>query len=136
MKMFAGFIFPVARENNLCYFPIPAGKFLIEELFMLVRASKLIRVTLSGWLILFSILMSVAWVLAGDAKYRTLSGVIVTPKNEAVEGVSIISSSASGEVKTVSDADGNFKLSVPKEALTLRIEGKNIAVARKADWDQ
>ena len=85
------------------------------------------RVIVSGLLAILCLLVSDAGAPAQDLKYRTLSGVIITQKNEAVEGVVIVASFSSGETKTVSDADGNFKLSVPKEALTLRIEGKNIA---------
>ena len=85
------------------------------------------RVIMSGLLAILCLLVSDAGVPAQDLKYRTLSGVIITQKNEAVEGVVIVASFSSGETKTVSDADGNFKLSVPKEALTLMIEGKNIA---------
>ena len=59
---------------------------------------------------------------------RTLSGVIVTRKNEVVEGVTITAGSPHhGEVKTTSGADGRFSLQVPKEALGVKIEGKNLA---------
>ena len=124
-------IFLVAREKCLCYRATPAGEFLLKEMFVLTRMSLSGRVIVPGSLILLCTLVSAAWVLVGDTKYRTLSGVIVTQKNEAVEGVAIIASSPIGEVETVSDADGNFTLSVPKEPLTLRIEGKNIAVQER-----
>ena len=115
----------------MCYFATPAGESFLGKIFVLTRMSLSGRVIVPSSLILLCTLVSAAWVLAGDANYRTLSGVIVTPKNEAVEGVSIIASFSSGKTKTVSDADGNFTLSVPKEALTLRIEGKNIAVQER-----
>ena len=54
------------------------------------------RVIVSGSLILLGILISASWAMAEDASYRTLSGVIVTQKNEAVEGVSIIVSTSLG----------------------------------------
>ena len=94
------------------------------------------RVIVPGLLAWLCLLVSASGGSAQDLKYRTLSGVIITQKNEAVEGVVIVASLSSGETKTVSDADGNFKLSVPKEALTLRIEGKNIAPQERPDWDQ
>ncbi|PYV87238.1 MAG: hypothetical protein DMG05_17965 [Acidobacteria bacterium] len=53
---------------------------------------------------------------------RKLSGVIVTQKNEAVEGVSVIAWTGSGEQRTVSDADGHFGLTVSTEPLKLKIE--------------
>lgn len=57
---------------------------------------------------------------------RVVSGVIVSDKNESVAGVSVITRFASGERKTVSDADGQFTLMVPSEPFTLRVEGKNV----------
>ncbi len=62
---------------------------------------------------------------------RTLSGTIVTPKNEAVAGVSVIVRSSAGEQKTVSDSEGEFRLTVPDEPLSVRIEGKNVAVQER-----
>jgi carboxypeptidase family protein/TonB-dependent receptor-like protein len=62
---------------------------------------------------------------------RQVSGVIVTQKNEAVEGVAVIVATSSGELKTVSDADGNFHLTVPSGAFRLRIDGKYIAPQEK-----
>jgi hypothetical protein len=61
------------------------------------------------------------------ARERILSGVITTQQNELVAGVSVIARFASGEQKTQSDAEGNFRLTVPGEPLTLRFEGQNIA---------
>lgn len=60
------------------------------------------------------------------ASGRILSGVITTQQNELVAGVSVIVRSASGEQKTQSDAEGNFRLRAPNEPLTLRFEGQNI----------
>lgn len=63
---------------------------------------------------------------------RTLSGVIVTEKNESVAGVTVIVRSAFGEQKTVSDADGNFSVTIPSGPLTIRLEGKNLDPVEKA----
>ncbi|HKX32563.1 MAG TPA: TonB-dependent receptor [Blastocatellia bacterium] len=60
------------------------------------------------------------------AGQRTLSGVIVTHKGEAVPGVSLSIRPAIGEGKAVSDASGAFRLSAPAGPLTLKVEGRNI----------
>ena len=57
---------------------------------------------------------------------RALSGVILTQQNEALPGATVIIRTASGEQRIESDAEGNFRLAVPDESLTLRVEGKNI----------
>jgi len=57
---------------------------------------------------------------------RALSGVILTQQNEALPGATVIILTASGEQRIESDAEGNFRLAVPDESLTLRVEGKNI----------
>jgi hypothetical protein len=57
---------------------------------------------------------------------RTLSGVITTGRNEAVAGATITVSSSAGELTATSDSEGAFKLTVPAEALIVKITGKNI----------
>lgn len=57
---------------------------------------------------------------------RTLSGTVVTAGNEAVAGADIMVRSSSGETTLKSDAEGNFKASVPAGPLALKIGGKNI----------
>ncbi len=69
---------------------------------------------------------------ANAAASRTLSGIILTSRNEAVPGVSITVQSGFGELTTQSDAEGRFHLHIPVEPLILRISGKNIVpVARE-----
>ena len=65
--------------------------------------------------------------LAQKKSGRVISGVIVTQKNEAVEGVflTIISSSKQEQVKSASD--GTFRVEMPDEPVTLKIGGKYIA---------
>jgi outer membrane receptor protein involved in Fe transport len=58
---------------------------------------------------------------------RILSGVVITQKNEAVEGVSLTILFPSGQERTKSDPDGNFRIEIPNEPVTLRVEGKYIA---------
>jgi hypothetical protein len=62
---------------------------------------------------------------------RTLSGTILTQQNETVAGVSILVRSAAGEQRAESDAEGNFRLSVPAETLSLRFFGRKIALVSK-----
>src|SRR6267378_5555676 len=57
---------------------------------------------------------------------RPISGVVVTSKDEAVYGVTVIASSNIGEQRTVTDNDGRFQLDVPSQEVTLRFEGRNI----------
>jgi len=57
---------------------------------------------------------------------RALSGVILTQQNETLPGATVIIRTASEEQRINSDAEGNFRLVVLDESLTLRVEGKNI----------
>src|SRR2546426_401865 len=57
---------------------------------------------------------------------RPISGVVVTSKDEAVYGVTVIASSNTGEERTMTDNDGRFQLDVPNQEVTLRFEGQNI----------
>src|SRR5262249_1985131 len=62
---------------------------------------------------------------------RKISGIIVSNKNEVVEGVSISTRTSYGESKVISAADGSFELNVPDEPVKLKIEGKNVAPQEK-----
>jgi len=59
---------------------------------------------------------------------RILSGVVVTQKNEAVEGVSLTIVSASGDKQIKSEPDGSFRAEIPNEPL--KIGGKYIAAQK------
>ncbi|MEK7833433.1 MAG: TonB-dependent receptor plug domain-containing protein [Acidobacteriota bacterium] len=65
--------------------------------------------------------------IAQNSAIRILAGTVVTDKNEVVADVTIIALSASGERKTLTDAEGKFRLQVPNEVLTLRVEGRNVS---------
>src|SRR5262245_31697210 len=77
------------------------------------------------------IILSCAQTLAQSAKTRTLTGTLVTSQNEAVAGASIVTRSSASEQTTKSDSEGNFTLTVPREAVTLLITGKNIVTVEK-----
>lgn len=59
---------------------------------------------------------------------RTLSGVVVSSRNEAVPGVTVTSKSAAGERTVETDAEGRFSLAVPVETLSVVVTGKNLAM--------
>ena len=85
--------------------------------------------------LLLAILLQTCPQMAAQAQtQRTLSGVITTGRNEAVAGATITVRSSAGELTATSDGEGAFKLSVPAEALIVKITGKNlIALERKID---
>ncbi|MBS1788846.1 MAG: TonB-dependent receptor [Acidobacteria bacterium] len=62
---------------------------------------------------------------------KTLSGVIVTSKNEVVPEVTITVKNAAGQQTVITDAEGRFSLTIPREAVTLVVSGKNIATLEK-----
>ena len=62
---------------------------------------------------------------------RILTGYILTQQNELLPGVAVIARFASGEVRTTSDAEGRFRLAVPRERLTLKFEGSGVTPVEK-----
>lgn len=84
--------------------------------------------------IILLLMLSLSAVLAPaqtERPTRTLSGTILTQQNETVAGVSILVRAPSGEQRAESDAQGNFRLDVPAETLSLRFFGKNLALVAK-----
>lgn len=73
------------------------------------------------FLVLFQI------VVTAQGSSRLLSGVVTTAKGELAPGVTITVTSQRGEVSTVCNSEGAFKLVVPDERITLKLSGKNIA---------
>jgi outer membrane receptor protein involved in Fe transport len=61
-----------------------------------------------------------------NARLRTISGVVMTDKNELIPNVSVAGEYASGRTETITDASGSFRLSVPNEPVTLRVLGKYV----------
>lgn len=62
---------------------------------------------------------------------RTLSGYILTQQNELLPNVNVNARSAIAEVRTVSDAKGEFRLAIPSGPITVRFEGKNVTPLEK-----
>jgi hypothetical protein len=65
--------------------------------------------------------------LAQKKSGRILTGVVVTEKNETVEGVSLTIVSSLGQRQVKSEPDGSFRTEIPDELVTLKIGGKYIA---------
>jgi TonB dependent receptor-like, beta-barrel/TonB-dependent Receptor Plug Domain len=84
-------------------------------------------------LLLLLILISLCPVksLAQSGGGRTLTGAIVTSKDEAVAGAIITARSSGSEQSAKSDAEGNFTLTVPRETVTLLITGRNLVTIEK-----
>ena len=61
-----------------------------------------------------------------EVTMRTVSGSIITERNEVVAGVIITAQGASGEALVTSDSAGRFSFTLPNETLTLRFGGENI----------
>ncbi len=87
---------------------------------------------LCACLLLLLFVLSTSPANAQTPTLRKLSGTVVTGKNEVVAGVMIIARSASGEQKVTADGEGSFRLQVPSEVVTLRVEGKNLAARELA----
>jgi hypothetical protein len=63
---------------------------------------------------------------AAAGQTRTISGVVVTDKNESVAGVGVVATYSSGQQRATTGDDGQFRIMTPDEPVTLRFEGKNI----------
>src|SRR5438128_1932471 len=81
--------------------------------------------------ILLLIVMVFACVHAEAQTTRRLSGVVITDRDEAVAGATIIARYELGEQRAVSDVAGRFSLAVPNVPLTLIVEGKNLQGAQQ-----
>src|SRR5262249_46266062 len=61
-----------------------------------------------------------------EPSLRDVSGMVVNDHNEVVPDVKVIVEFASGTIETQTDANGTFRMHVPREALKLRVLGKYI----------
>ena len=67
--------------------------------------------------------------LASETQFppsRTVSGVIVGPKNEVLTGATVIARAAGAEQRITTDDRGQFRIEVPPGEVTLHIEGQYI----------
>ncbi len=75
---------------------------------------------------LLLIFLALACLQAGAQTPRRVAGVVLTDRDEAAAGVTVVARYANGEQRAVSDAAGQFTLNLPDEPLTLTVEGKNL----------
>jgi hypothetical protein len=87
-------------------------------------ASKLARyLCLAGVLVL----AASAQPQSQSASGRIVSGVVNTEQNEVIPGAHVVVQFATGKKEVATDADGRFRLVVPREALTINVVGKYLA---------
>src|SRR5262245_2091968 len=91
------------------------------KLFNLSRNSRSILLGFVCWL------ATGQQFLAQKNDGRVLSGVVVTQKNQVIEGVSLTIVSSSGEKQIKSGPDGAFWSEITNQPVTLKIGGKYIA---------
>src|SRR5262245_60743035 len=91
--------------------------------------TETMRLSFSCALLLMFIAVSCS--AASAQTTRVLSGTVITANNEAVEGASVTARYPSGEQKATTDAEGSFRLAIPLEPFTLKVEGKNIVAQEK-----
>jgi hypothetical protein len=63
---------------------------------------------------------------------RVVAGRVATERGEAVPGVTVVVGWSAGEQRVETDAEGNFRAVAPREPLTLKFFGKNIALVSKS----
>jgi outer membrane receptor protein involved in Fe transport len=91
------------------------------ERFRRMRSSSSVRLAVA---LLFLLGHSQAQI--ENAPLRTISGVVMTDKNEVIPNVSVAAEYASGKKETIADASGSFRLSVPSEPVTLKVLGNYV----------
>jgi TonB dependent receptor/TonB-dependent Receptor Plug Domain len=85
-------------------------------------------------LLLATLLLISPQITAQAKTQRTLSGTVITSRNELVAGATITVRTTSGEITATSDSEGTFRVTVPAEVLIVKITGKNILpLERKID---
>jgi outer membrane receptor protein involved in Fe transport len=57
---------------------------------------------------------------------RRINGTVMTKSQEAIPGLAVTISSASGQLHTTTDKYGNFQFTAPIDLLSLNVQGKNI----------
>lgn len=62
---------------------------------------------------------------------RSISGVVVTDKNEPVAGATVVAEYSSGRQEMLTDSNGAFRLVVPSEAVTMNVVGRYLVFEGK-----
>jgi hypothetical protein len=66
----------------------------------------------------------VARLFAQSPALRAVTGIVLTERNEAVPGAIVAANWSFGSTEATTDSNGNFRLSAPREALTVDVHGK------------
>lgn len=77
--------------------------------------------------VLYIVFMSQVVLAQAGGSSRVLSGVVLTAMDEAVPGVTIVVATPSGDLTTVTNAEGAFAITAFAGTVRLRLSGKNIA---------
>jgi hypothetical protein len=71
-----------------------------------------------------------SWLLAQEG-LRTISGIVLTDKNEAVAGATVVAQGTSASAETRTDSQGHFSLRTLPQDIKLTVSGKYLAPAEK-----
>ncbi len=63
---------------------------------------------------------------------RTISGTVMTDRNQVIPNVSVVAEYASGKKETITDGNGRFELSTPNEPVELKVMGKYVTSEEKS----
>ena len=66
-----------------------------------------------------------------ESKTRVLSGVTLTQQFELVPNVSLEVNTSDKKTNVTTDAEGNFRLEIPRESISVRFSGKSIETATR-----
>ncbi|MDQ4121065.1 MAG: TonB-dependent receptor plug domain-containing protein [Acidobacteriota bacterium] len=74
----------------------------------------------------FAVILCHFPVFGQNSESRVLSGVTQTQQFELVPNIAVEVRTADEKLKTTTDAEGNFRLEIPREAVSVQFSGKNI----------
>jgi outer membrane receptor protein involved in Fe transport len=81
---------------------------------------------LTSWALLLLLLNAGSHLVTANPHFRTVSGYVLTQRNERLPGVTVIVRGNFWDARTTTDQEGYFQIDVPIGAITLRFEGKHI----------
>ncbi len=84
------------------------------------------KARLARFLCLSALLLSAIAGWAQALQMRTVSGVVLTDKNEVVAGATVVAEYASGRQEITTDSSGSFRFTAPREPLTLNVNSKYV----------
>src|SRR5262245_61227574 len=81
--------------------------------------------------VLILILAAYCRAQTGTVPLRSISGVVMTDKNEVVPNVAVAAEYASGKTETTTNAIGSFRLNIPSEEAKLKVLGEYLVSEEK-----